>query len=71
MASKEKQADVVQALLLTAKVYGYRRFQAILAATSPKTLEKLLATLISSLPPALQAEFIAMTSEFSFPVASV
>lgn len=54
--------DAIEVMVTLAQVYGWRIFQAILAATSSETRGRLLAALIGGLPPALMEEFRAIAS---------
>ena len=47
-------------MLTTLQAYGWRGFQAILAATSIETKGRLLAALLIGLPQELQSEFRAL-----------
>jgi hypothetical protein len=53
LAAEESPPEAIKVMLLTIGVYGWRGFQAILAATSAATRGRLLAVLISGLPPDL------------------
>jgi predicted XRE-type DNA-binding protein len=57
LAADESPPDAVQAVVDCIQVYGWRVFQAILAATSIETRGRLLAVLVSGLPQGLQEEF--------------
>jgi hypothetical protein len=63
-AESDPPPEAVEAMFHTAQVYGWRVFEAILAATSPETRGRLLAALVSGLSPALRDEFMAIAAEF-------
>jgi len=60
LAASEPAPDAVQAVVDCFQVYGWRVFQAIVAATSVETRGRLLAALLSGLPQGLQEEFRAI-----------
>ena len=51
LVAEEDPPDAVGAMLTTGKAYGWKIFESILAVTSPQTRGKLVAALISGLPP--------------------
>lgn len=63
LAADESPPDAVQAVIDCLQVYGWRVFQAILAATSIETRGRLLAALVSGLPQGLQEEFRGLVGE--------
>jgi hypothetical protein len=57
LAADESPPDAIQAVVDCIQVYGWRVFQAIIAATSLETRGRLLAALVSGLPQGLLEEF--------------
>ena len=63
LTAAESPPDAIEAIFTTLQAYGWRGFQAILAATEIETRGRLLAALLSGLPQELQSKFRALAVE--------
>lgn len=70
LVAEEDPSDVIPALVITVQDYGWKVFEAILAATSLKTRGRLLAVVISGLPPGLHQEFKAIAAQLVAPMST-
>lgn len=66
LVAEEDPPDAIEAMIATVKAYGWRVFEAILAATPIKTRAQLVAVLLSGLPADLQEELRVLAREVAF-----
>ncbi len=63
LTAESSPPDAIEGMLGTIEAYGWRGFQAILAATEIETRGRLLAALLSGLPQDLQSQFRALAMD--------
>ena len=66
LVAEEDPPDAIEAMIATVRAYGWRVFEAILAATPIKTRAQLVAVLLNGLPTELQEELRVLVREVAF-----